>query len=428
MRFAALAAAVLLVAAQAFEAQTLKAPVEIDSPAAAGSAQPYLADAFDGGVVLSWLERTASGHRFRFATRRNHRWTEPVTIAEGNRFFANWADVPSVVRLPDGAIVAHWLQIGGPGKYSYDVILRHSPDDGRTWSAPLTPHRDETETEHGFVSIVPWPGNVFGSSFGVLWLDGRDFANHPGSGEAGMKAEMALRAMVPSQTVEGSIRGSGKVSPPVSVWMQSPEAVVDSRVCECCPTAAVRTTRGVVVAYRDRSAGEVRDVAVARYENGRWTPGKVVHADNWKIPGCPVNGPALAASESRVALAWFAAPENNARVNVTFSTDGGVTFGAPIRVDDGLPLGRVAVTALDDASVLVGWLEYVKDADGSGGASAHFRVRRVSASGTRGQAITVARVSPDRASGYPRLVRSGHIVTFAWVAGDRVKVAELALR
>ena len=253
-------------------------------------------------------------------------------------------------------------------------MLRHSPDDGRTWSAPLTPHHDGTETEHGFVSIVPWPGSVFGSSFGVVWLDGRDFANHPG-GEAGMKAEMALRAIVPSQAVAGSIGGSGKVSPPVSVWMQSPEAVVDSRVCECCPTAAVRTKRGVVVAYRDRSAGEVRDIAVARYENGRWTP-KVVHADNWKIPGCPVNGPALAASESRVALAWFAAPENNARVKVTFSRDGGVTFGAPIRVDDGLPLGRVTVTTIDDASVLVGWLEYVKDADGSGGASALPRAPR----------------------------------------------------
>ena len=113
-----------------------------------------------------------------------------------NRFFANWADVPSVVRLPDGAMVAHWLQVSGPGKYSCDVMLRHSPDDGRTWSAPLTPHHDGTETEHGFVvSIVPWPGSVFGSSFGVVWLDGRDFANHPG-GEAGMKAEMALRAIV----------------------------------------------------------------------------------------------------------------------------------------------------------------------------------------------------------------------------------------
>jgi hypothetical protein len=97
-------------------------------------------------------------------------------------------------------------------------------------------------------------------------------------------------------------------------------------------------------------------------------------------------------------------------------------------VDDGLPLGRVALTALDERSVLVGWLEYVKGAGGTGGASAHFRMRRVSADGTRGDAITVARVSPDRASGYPRLVRTGDVVTFAWVADDRVKVAELALR
>jgi hypothetical protein len=404
-------------------------PVEIDSPAPAGSAQPHLADAYDGGVILSWLERTASGHRFRFATRRANRWTEPVTIAEGDRFFANWADVPSVLRMPDGSIVAHWLQISGPGKYSYDVMLRHSSDGGRTWSAPLTPHRDGTETEHGFVSIVPWPGNVFGSSFGVVWLDGRDFAKHgPGHGEAGMKAEMSLRATVPSQMIEGVARGGGTVSPPLSVWGQSPERLVDSRVCECCPTAAVRTRRGVVVAYRDRSAREVRDIAVARFENGRWTEGKVVHADNWQIPGCPVNGPALAASGSHVALAWFAAPENNARVSVAFSSDAGVTFGRPVRVDDGLPLGRVAIATLDDASVLVGWLEYVKDPAGKTAAWAEFRARRVSPGGARGEAITVARVTPDRASGYPRLARSGDVVTFAWVADDRVKVAAMAQR
>jgi hypothetical protein len=426
MRHAALVAALLLVVSVRLRPDHRL--VEIESPAPAGSAQPQLADAFDGGVILSWLERTASGHRFQFATRRDNRWTEPVTVAEGDRFFANWADVPSVVRLPDGALVAHWLQTSGPGKYSYDVLLRHSPDGGRTWSVPLMPHRDGTETEHGFVSIVPWPGNPFGSSFGVIWLDGRDFANRGGHDEAGMKGEMSLRATVPSQLIGGSVSGSGKVSPPVAVWTESKEMLIDSRVCECCPTAAVRTARGVVVAYRDRSAGEVRDIAIARYENGRWTPGRVVHPDNWQIPGCPVNGPALAASGSRVALAWFAAPENNARVNVAFSSDGGATFGPRIRVDDGLPLGRVALTALDDGSVLVGWLEYVKDPGGTGGASAHFRVRGVSTGGTRGDAITVARVSPERASGYPRLARSGDVVTCAWVADDRVKVAELALR
>ena len=45
------------------------------------------------------------------------------------------------------------------------------------------------------------------------------------------------------------------------------ESVVDPRVCECCPTAAAETSDGVIVAYRNRSAGEVRDIYVARLVN-----------------------------------------------------------------------------------------------------------------------------------------------------------------
>jgi hypothetical protein len=448
MKLMALAAAFVLIV---FGGQTDQRLVEIESPAPTGSAQPQLADAHDGGVILSWLERHGSGHRFRFAIRRDGRWSTPVTIAEGDRFFANWADVPSVVRLPDGSLVAHWLQTSGPGKYSYDVLLRHSSDEGRTWSAPLVPHGDGTETEHGFVSIVPWPGTRFGDRFGVIWLDGRDFAKHGGShGEAGMKAEMSLRATVPERMVGGKVTaasGGPSASAPVTAWTLGEDMLVDSRVCECCPTAAARTSRGVIVAYRDRSPREVRDIAVARFENGRWTEGKVVQADNWQIPGCPVNGPALAASGARVALAWFGAPENSARVQVAFSSDGGMTFGKAVRVDDGVPLGRVALAMLEDGSVLVGWLEYLKpqapepaspkrpepSAAKAGTRpqaqpQAEFRVRRLDAAGVRGEALTVAGVTSERASGYPRIVRSGSLVTFAWVAGDRVRVAEMRLR
>jgi hypothetical protein len=389
-------------------------PLELESPAPAGSAQPNLSVMGDGRLILSWLERTANGHRFRFSIRRSPPedprasplWTPPVTIAEGNRFFVNWADVPSVVGLAFGGMAAHWLQTSGPGKYSYDVMLSHSTDEGRTWSAPTRPHDDDTETEHGFASVVPREGG-----FDVVWLDGRDFAKHGGGhGEAGMKAEMALRA----------------TTVPTATRLKAPETIVDSRVCECCPTAAVRTSRGVIAAYRDRSPKEVRDIAVVRLENGKWTESKIVHADNWQIPGCPVNGPALAASESRVALAWFSAADNRPHVSVAFSNDAGATFGPAVRVDDGLPLGRVSVALLEDGSAMAGWLEYVKDPAGKAGSGAEFRARRVRPDGSRGDAITVARVSAERASGYPRLARSGSVVTFAWVADDRVKLASLS--
>src|SRR5918993_2599522 len=123
------------------------------------------------------------------------------------------------------------------------------------------PHKDGTKTEHGFVSFAPWPGG----GVGMIWLDGRDYAKYAGTHPHGadiMKAEMSLRSVVFDKGVPG------------------PESVVDSRVCDCCPTALTATARGLVAAYRDRGATEVRDIYVARFENGRWLPGRRVHDDD----------------------------------------------------------------------------------------------------------------------------------------------------
>jgi hypothetical protein len=195
--------------------------------------------------------------------------------------------------------------------------------------------------------------------------------------------------------------------------------LIDRRVCDCCPTAAAATSRGVIVAYRDRSAAEVRDVSVARFENGTWTAGAPVHADNWQIPGCPVNGPSLSAIGSRVALAWFAAPENNAHVSVALSSDGGATFGKAIRMDEGLPLGRVDVEQLPDGSALVAWIESTR------GTNAELRARRVTPGGGRDEAVTVARLTSDRSSGHPRMARAGDQIVFAWVAVGADKTAQV---
>ena len=112
-------------------------------------------------------------------------------------------------------------------------------------------------------------------------------------------------------------------------------------------------------------------------------------------------------------LAAFAASRNGSlhrqtsRVTVAFSNDAGATFGHPIQVDDGRPLGRVDVVLLDGRNALVSWLEQV-------GASASLRVRRVSADGGRGETMTIAESSAARSSGFPRMVRSGGEVIIAW--------------
>ena len=384
------------------------APREIPAPAQPGSGEPNLAVTQDGRVLLSWIEPLGAdaGHVLRFAERKPAgSWSEPRTIAQGKGWFVNWADFPAVAPLPDGTLFAHWLARSGPGTYAYDVKVTASRDGGRTWSMPVTPHRDGTQTEHGFVSMVPWNR----SEMALVWLDGRKTrgSGHGAHGAGATPSEMSLMHAV--------VDGSGRLGP---------ETLLDRRVCDCCQTDAVRAGDETVVVYRDRSETEVRDMSVVRYVGGRWSEPRTLSADGWEINGCPVNGPAIAADAARVAVAWFTSPRDESRVKVAFSRDGGASFGATVVVDDGRPLGRVDVAMLGDGAALVSWLEQV-------GGGAALRVRHVAPEGTRGDAITVADTSRARSSGFPRMVRSGGEVIVAWrdaAEPPRVRTAIIDVR
>jgi hypothetical protein len=292
-----------------------------------------------------------------------------------------------VARLADNSIYGHWLQKSGPDTYAYDVRLARSSDDGKTWSTSFTPHNDGTKTEHGFASLFQMPG----AGLGLVWLDGRAMKTEKSAGHDGHGAgEMSVRGAIYDQ--------AGK---------QLSEGAVDLRVCECCPTAAAVTSEGPIVAYRDRSPGEIRDIYVARFVNGKWSEPAAVHNDNWKIAACPVNGPALSADGRRVAIAWFTAKDDQGRAFAAFSNDAGKTFSAPVRLDDASALGRVDIALLDDGSAVATWIEF---ADGR----AQFKLRRVEATGAKSPAMTVSNLAASRASGYPRLARFGNELVFAW--------------
>ncbi len=200
---------------------------------------------------------------------------------------------------------------------------------------------------------------------------------------------------------------------------QTAETAVDTRVCECCPTAAAVTADGVIAAYRDRSAEEVRDIYVARFENGKWSQPVAVHDDGWKIPACPVNGPMLSARGRNVAIAWYTMKNEKGHAQIAFSKDAGRSFGPPVVLADADTIGRVDVALLDDGSALASWIEVV-DKRGE------FKIRRVDSDGRPSASVTVAQLDAGRSSGYPRIAQHGGELVFAWTArngGLKVRTA-----
>lgn len=368
------------------------AAVEFEGPP--GSGEAHLAAGAAGTAVLTWLEpRSERRYALRAAVRAGGKWLAPQTILESDSLFVNWADFPSLVALPNGRWVVHWLARVPGSTYAYHVRTALSADQGRTWSAPVVPHRDASPREHGFVSMVAEND----TTVGMIWLDGRNMT-------APEQGEMSLRFT--------RMTSSGRLGA---------DEELDRRTCECCQTALVRTRRGLVAAYRDRSAEGIRDIAVTRRVAGTWTVPAVVARDGWDYPGCPVNGPQLAASGDTVAIAWFTAPGGRARVFAAWSFDAGSTWGAPIGIDAGRPLGRVDIELAGDGSAVVAWLETSGDA-------AEVRARRVQANGRTAAPFSVAATAQARSSGFPRIVRVGNELLIAWTSAAGVRVASFSLR
>ena len=360
-----------------------------ESPTDGDSREPELNATVDGRIVLSWVEKLGEKrYALRMATRDQTGWNETRTVAEGENWFVNWADFPSVIALNDGSFAAHWLVKSGTATYAYNVNIALSKDSGKTWSKPIVPHLDNTQTEHGFVSLIP----LNDGRLGAIWLDGRNMK--------GMKSDHdEHKPLSVSMTLRyAAIDASGKISD---------DGQLDERVCECCQTSAALTSDGVIAVYRDRSQNEVRDIYSVRQSGNSWGSPKAVYADNWEINGCPVNGPAIYAQGRNVAVAWFTGVGSTPHVKIVFSNDAGATFGNPIQVDDGETLGRVDVLLLPDNSALVCWLS----GNAEGGA---IKVRRVQADGVVGPASIIAKTDISRSSGFPRMARLGDEVHFAW--------------
>jgi hypothetical protein len=359
---------------------------QITAPAGLDTESPQLTVEGDR-AILSWLERHGEHAVLKFAERTATGWSPTRTVASGSDLLVNAADVPSVRALPDRSLVAAWLQTGSDPE-GYSLRIARSADGGVTWSPPATPHRDDPKAQHGFTSIFP----LAGGGFGLVWLDGRE--------TAGMTLKSA------EYNADGVRRR---------------EASVDDRVCECCPTSSAVTSEGPIVAFRDRSADEIRDIATSRLIGGKWTPPQPVHRDGWRIEGCPVNGPSVTARGAQVVVGWFTVQASAGRAYAAFSSDAGRTFGQPVRVDDGIAVGRLQVGLLPGGGAAISWIESMK-------LGSQLKVRRIDANGTRSSSLVVAD-APGPA--HPRMVSTPRELLLAWVeqtrGTTRIRTARAAL-
>ena len=307
--------------------------ISIDTPP--GSMSPHLSTSKSNITILNWLEPTDEGHRIQFS-RYDSAWMTPSSVRQGDDWFINWADFPSVINFNENEYAAHWLKKSGKSTYAYDAYISISNDDGKSWSQPIKAHNDKTQTEHGFLSFYEYENEL-----GFIYLDGRKMANDATHDKS--HTSMSLR----SGTIDKNLK---------LIDTQS----IDGLVCECCQTDITMTDKGPIGVYRDRSEEETRDIFITKLEDGVWGKGKPLHLDNWKINGCPVNGPVITGNNNDITVAWYTRAGGRSNIKIAKSTDYGETFGNPILLGTNETVGHISMTNDSKGN---SWLLWQKSAD-----------------------------------------------------------------
>lgn len=374
------------------------------SPASPGSQGSNLTAGPDGTLYLTWSEpgraplatpdagMAERALRVAMLAPGATTWSTPRTIVSTPHLMENWADFASLCNGTDGAWTAQWFQREpSPDAHGYAGWFARSVDQGESWSKPAP-------LGHEFISLAPLSG---GRTL-VVWLESLRIPR-----EQRTPGMTTMRLLSRVLSPEGRSLG---------------EWVVDPDVCNCCQTALVPLGDDRAwVAYRGHTRDEIRDHSFAHFDGSAWSSPRLLHADDWKIAACPVNGPAAAATAAgdTLTVAWFTAAQSQPRVQARVSLDGGHTWGAVLPIDLGRPMGRLDLVMLPDKSAVVLWME-IATAENAAGIYA----RRIFPDGTLSLPGVVAASSQARTSGFPRAaVRNNGRIVMSWTqAGEPLQV------
>jgi hypothetical protein len=377
-----------------------KAELKLQSvqvPAMTGSRLPRLRNLPNGDVLMSWVEPKGKGHELKFSVFHDGNLIRQGKVAQGENWFVNWADYPSVVAIDKQFWVAHWLVKQRGGKtFDYDVALAISNDAGNTWREIGHPHRDKgVAAEHGFVTIFADAGEA-----GIVWLDGREYVKKDD------KVAGSNKTIRPEKSGNFNLRYT-RIHRDGTM---EAEQVLDDNTCTCCWTSVASTPKGAVVAWRGRTDDDIRDNRVALLHDGKWSAPAALGAEGWRIEGCPVNGPSVSARGMQVAAAWFTAEGDRPRVRAAFSKDGGKNFSKPVDIDEASPLGRIGIVWKDDNTAVISWMT----ATNSVSKKSSLALQTIYIDGRSDSIKHVLEVSSGRDTGVPQMISYGPGLMLAW--------------
>ena len=227
----------------------------------------------------------------------------PTAVTTGGGVSASGEQPPRVALVAregrDPAIVVVWTSKGSTGTR---LLSARSDDGGKSFAAPAAVTGSDAAGNRGWESIATdRDGEVL-----ALWLDHRETAT--GKSVAPMDHAEHQHLEANQNKADGVARAQlSKLFFAKLAQSGSGRAIVGG-VCYCCKTSiATDSANGVYAVWRHVYAGNVRDIAFTMSTDGGRTFGAPVRVsnDNWVLDGCPENGPAIAVDSSKqIHVAW----------------------------------------------------------------------------------------------------------------------------
>ncbi len=276
--------------------------------------EPDVAAVRDGRLAVTWAVVNTAGKAdivLSFFAPRENSWSAPRRVNLDSRTAVAGRQVgPRVAASPSGRIAVSWVdRARDPWG---DIVVSVFDGRGEVFSPPQRVNDDAgtgTGQEYHDIAFTP------DGSLCLVWLDERDapadrentkqlyFVSSPDGG----------RTFAPSEALTASPGG----------------------VCPCCrPTLVAGEDGSLHVIYRDR-------VGSSLFVRVRTRPGgeesfldPVTLSSGWDFPGCPVNGPALAAGpDNKVWALWVDGDEDRESLWWARSDDGGRSFAVKQMID-----------------------------------------------------------------------------------------------